>query len=82
MSLICKRKSYGMTHVMRNYFTLLEYDRHVFDKTTNNLVSDNDNVDICINRFADTVYDISYQLHGKTFCVGSKSNKSDKCKRS
>ena len=45
----------------------------MFDEITNNLLHDNVDFDVCIERLSDLIYDISFQINGKTFSVNPTS---------
>jgi hypothetical protein len=60
----------------------LEDKRLVFDEITNKLLSDRDTIDNCVDALSNIIFDISFQLNGKTVHTGSKQGKINRVKKS
>ena len=54
----------------------------MFDEMTNTLLSNRGNVDNCIDALSNTIFDISFQINGKTIHTGNNKNKNKRDKKS
>ena len=54
----------------------------MFDEITNTLLSDRDNLDNCIDALSNTIFDISFQINGKTIHTGNNTSKNKRDNKS